>query len=41
MRKAGYKGAIEEELRRSIKITRYQSLKVSSTYAEWSAARKA
>lgn len=35
LRKGGHRGPVTEELRQSIKLTRYQSEKVSSSYAEY------
>lgn len=35
IRKAGYKGSVTEELRKSCKVSRYQSKKVKVDYDEW------
>ncbi|GAA5939343.1 uncharacterized protein JCM15063_004492 [Sporobolomyces koalae] len=35
IRKAGYKGAVTDELRRTCKVSRYQSKKVKIAYDEW------
>ncbi|KAK9900443.1 hypothetical protein P389DRAFT_12480 [Cystobasidium minutum MCA 4210] len=35
MRKAGYNGRITDPIRRSVRVTRYQSSKLSLTYDEW------
>jgi len=35
LRKGGYKGVITEKVRGTIKLTRYQSSKISLPYAEW------
>ena len=35
LRKGGYKAAITGELRRSIKLTRYQSEEISATYNDY------
>lgn len=35
LRKGGYKAQITPDLRRSIKLTRYESEKVSATYNEY------
>ncbi|KAM0750433.1 hypothetical protein T439DRAFT_314822 [Meredithblackwellia eburnea MCA 4105] len=40
MRKAGYQGRITEELRKSLRVTRYQSRKVNATHNEWSQWRQ-
>ncbi|KAI5481860.1 U3 small nucleolar RNA-associated protein 14 [Pseudohyphozyma bogoriensis] len=39
IRKAGWSGAIGDQLRRSIRVTRYQSRKVQATYDEWAVSR--
>ncbi|XP_026315650.1 uncharacterized protein CG5902 [Hyposmocoma kahamanoa] len=39
LRKGGYKAAITTELRRSIKLTRYQSEEVSASYGEYVSQR--
>ncbi|GAA5874185.1 hypothetical protein JCM16303_005765 [Sporobolomyces ruberrimus] len=40
IRKAGYKGSVTEELRKSCKVSRYQSKKVKVDYDEWIRWRK-
>lgn len=35
LHKGGYKGVITEDIRRSIKLTRYQSEKMTVSYAEY------
>ena len=40
LRKGGFKGTITNDFRRSIKLTRYQSEKISVSYNEYSAATK-
>ena len=40
MRKGGYKGPISPEVRNSIKVTRYQSEKVTVSYNEFMAAKQ-
>lgn len=39
IRKAGYKGPVTEELRLSLKLTRYQSEKCCVSFEEYAAAR--
>ncbi|KAL8278237.1 hypothetical protein RQP46_009410 [Phenoliferia psychrophenolica] len=39
--KAGWTGSITEELRNSLRVTRYQSRRVERSYAEWRAWREA
>lgn len=40
LRKGGYKGHINPEVRNSIKVTRYQSEKVTVSYNEFMAAKQ-
>lgn len=39
LRKGGYKAAINDSKRKSIRLTRYQSEKASMLYDEWKSAR--
>lgn len=39
LRKGGYRATPTEEVRRSIRVTRYQSEKVTMTHAEWYSIR--
>lgn len=39
MRKAGYRGAVTEEMRRTARVSRYRSEKVKRSYDEWQAWR--
>ena len=38
--KAGYSGKVTEDIRKSLKVRRYQSEKCSARYQEWIDARK-
>ncbi|KNE62616.1 hypothetical protein AMAG_07818 [Allomyces macrogynus ATCC 38327] len=40
VRKAGYQGPIDDDLRESLAVTRYQSSKAKATYAEYAAWRR-
>lgn len=41
IRKAGWTGSITENVRNSLRVTRYQSRKVECSWADWQAWRKA
>lgn len=40
IQKAGYNGTITEDIRKGLRVRRYQSEKASMQYSEWQKARK-